>query len=49
MATKLQDIRPVLSVTDMEETVLFYCNVLGFECVSRMEGWMRCAKTRSNS
>jgi uncharacterized glyoxalase superfamily protein PhnB len=39
MPTKLEDIRPVLSVTDMEETVLFYCNVLGFECISRMEGW----------
>jgi len=24
MPTKLEDIRPVLSVTDMEETVLFY-------------------------
>ena len=39
MPTKLEDIRPVLSVTDMEETVRFYCNVLGFECASRMEGW----------
>jgi uncharacterized glyoxalase superfamily protein PhnB len=39
MPTKLEDIRPVLSVSDMEETVLFYCNVLSFECVSRMEGW----------
>jgi uncharacterized glyoxalase superfamily protein PhnB len=38
MPTKLEGIRPVLSVTDMEETVLFCCNLLGFECVNRIEG-----------
>src|SRR5262249_20338974 len=36
---KLEDVRPILVVNDMEETILFYRDVLGFECVSRVEGW----------
>jgi len=36
---KLEDVRPILAVTEMEETILFYRDVLGFECVNRMEGW----------
>jgi catechol 2,3-dioxygenase-like lactoylglutathione lyase family enzyme len=30
---------PILYVTDIEKTILFYCDVLGFRCVNRFEGW----------
>jgi uncharacterized glyoxalase superfamily protein PhnB len=30
---------PVLYVTDVEKTIRFYCDVLGFSCASRFEGW----------
>lgn len=29
----------MLWVTDLEATIAFYRDVLGFECVSQMEGW----------
>lgn len=36
---KLLELRPILYVTSMDETIRFYSEVLGFECVSRMESW----------
>ena len=36
---KLENIRPMLAVTDIDATILFYRKLLGFECVSRMESW----------
>ena len=36
---KLEKICPVLAVKNIDETILFYRNLLGFECVSRVEGW----------
>ena len=30
---------PILYVTDMEQATRFYCEVLGFRCENRMEGW----------
>ena len=31
---------PILYVEDIEQTVRFYCDVLGFRCVNRTEGWV---------
>src|SRR6478672_10039653 len=36
---KLVNVRPMLAVNSIDNTILFYRNVLGFECVNRMEGW----------
>ena len=36
---KLQSIRPILSVNSIDDTILFYRNTLGFECVSRVDRW----------
>jgi uncharacterized glyoxalase superfamily protein PhnB len=36
---KLEHVRPMLAVKSIDETLLFYRNLLGFECVSRTEGW----------
>ncbi len=36
---KLENIRPVLAVNDIDETIHFYRDVLGFECANRMDGW----------
>jgi len=30
---------PVLYVTDIEESLRFYCDVLGFRCTNRLDGW----------
>jgi catechol 2,3-dioxygenase-like lactoylglutathione lyase family enzyme len=30
---------PMLRVPQLEEAVAYYCNVLGFESVNRVEGW----------
>jgi uncharacterized glyoxalase superfamily protein PhnB len=30
---------PVLYVADMDETIRFYCEVLGFRCANRINGW----------
>ena len=38
---RLEDIKPLLAVNNMDETIGFYDEVLGFACVSRMEGWAR--------
>jgi len=35
----LQSMRPMLAVNSIDDTILFYRNVLGFECVNRMDGW----------
>lgn len=29
----------MLTVSNMDDTILFYRNLLGFECVSRLESW----------
>jgi uncharacterized glyoxalase superfamily protein PhnB len=39
MAMKLENVRPVLAVNDIDETIHFYRDVLGFECANRMDGW----------
>ena len=36
---KLNRLVPMLWVSDIEETIAFYRDVLGFDCSSRMEGW----------
>jgi uncharacterized glyoxalase superfamily protein PhnB len=35
----LENVRPVLYVNSIDETILFYSNTLGFECVKRLDGW----------
>ncbi len=39
MPIKFANVRPMLAVKSMDDTILFYRNLLGFECVSRLEGW----------
>src|SRR5262245_27765741 len=39
MSMRLESIRPVLSVRSIDETVRYYRDLLGFECVNRMERW----------
>ena len=29
----------MLRVNDLEKTIGFYCDLLGFKCTARMEGW----------
>lgn len=36
---KLENVRPVLAVKDIDETISFYRKILGFECENRLEGW----------
>jgi uncharacterized glyoxalase superfamily protein PhnB len=36
---KLNKLTPMLTVTNMDETIRFYRDVLGFECANRSEGW----------
>jgi uncharacterized glyoxalase superfamily protein PhnB len=36
---KLESIRPMLAVNNIDETVRFYRNILGFECANQMDGW----------
>ena len=36
---EFQAIRPVLTVNSIDDTIIFYRNMLGFGCVNRMEGW----------
>ena len=36
---RLNSLVPMLWVGDIEQTVAFYRDVLGFECANRMEGW----------
>ena len=30
---------PILYVADMDESIRFYCDVLGFSCANRIDGW----------
>jgi len=36
---KLENVRPMLAVTNIDETIRFYRDVLGFACVNQMDGW----------
>ena len=36
---KLNRLVPVLWTNDLDQTIAFYCDLLGFECINRMEGW----------
>ena len=36
---KLQSVHPMLAATDIDETIRFYRDLLGFECVNRRDGW----------
>ncbi len=42
----LQVIKPVLYTKDVNETVAFYTDVLGFECIGYNEDWTWAAVTR---
>ena len=37
---KLKNVVPMMTVTDLDATLGFYQDVLGFECDNRMEGWV---------
>ena len=39
MTITLESLRPVLAVNNIDDTVRFYRDVLGFECVNQMDGW----------
>jgi uncharacterized glyoxalase superfamily protein PhnB len=36
---KLENVRLMLAVNNIDETVAFYRDLLGFECANRMDGW----------
>lgn len=36
---RLQNLVPILWVSDIHQTIQFYRDVLGFECVNQIEGW----------
>jgi len=36
---KLENVRPMLAVTNIDETIRFYRDVLGFACANQMDGW----------
>jgi uncharacterized glyoxalase superfamily protein PhnB len=36
---KLTNVTPILAVTSIDETIRFYRDVLGFECVNRIDNW----------
>lgn len=38
---KLSNLQPILTVTSIDETIGFYREMLGFECVGRAGGWAR--------
>jgi len=39
MSMRFENVRPVLAVLSTDDTVAFYRDTLGFECVGRLEGW----------
>ena len=43
---EFQAIRPMLAVNSIDDTILFYCNTLGFECVNRLDGWAALQKDK---
>ena len=36
---RLENLHPVLAVNNIDDTIRFYRDVLGFECLNRMDGW----------
>ena len=36
---KFENVRPMLAVNNIDDTVRFYRGVLGFECANQMDGW----------
>jgi uncharacterized glyoxalase superfamily protein PhnB len=36
---EFQAIRPMLAVNSIDDTIVFYRTMLGFECANRLEGW----------
>ena len=36
---KLENVRPMLAVTNIDDTIGFYRDLLGFACVNQMDGW----------
>jgi len=36
---KLENVRPMLAVTNIDDTIRFYRDLLGFACVNQMDGW----------
>jgi len=36
---KLESLHPVLAVNNIDDTIRFYRDVLGFECANQMNGW----------
>jgi hypothetical protein len=38
---KLNRLVPMLWTAGLDNTVKFYLDLLGFDCVNRMEGWAR--------
>ena len=41
---KLESLHPMLAVNNIDDTVRFYRDVLGFECVNQMDGWAALCK-----
>jgi uncharacterized glyoxalase superfamily protein PhnB len=44
---KLNGPVPVLYVTDMEQSICFYSDVLGFRCANRLDGWASLKRDRA--
>ena len=42
--TRLVQLRPMLDAADLDATVAFYTDVLGFTATDRMEGWVNLLK-----
>ena len=36
---KIQNLVPILWTSDLEKTIQFYGDVIGFECMNRMQCW----------
>lgn len=41
-----QSLRPMLAVNNIDDTILFYRSVLGFECVNQLAGWAALQKDK---
>jgi uncharacterized glyoxalase superfamily protein PhnB len=41
---KLESVRPVLAVNNIDDTIRYYRDVLGFECANQMDGWAALCK-----